>query len=40
MTVAGEEDGDGGASAEADGGEKVVENGFGHGGEMVLHVDH
>lgn len=39
VRVAGEDDGDGGASAEADGGEEVLEDGLGHGGEVVLHVD-
>lgn len=38
--VAREDDGDGGSSAEADGGEEVWEDGFGHGREVVLHVDH
>lgn len=38
--VAREDDGDGGASAEADGGEEVWEDGFGQGREVVLHVDH
>lgn len=39
VDVAREEDGDGGASAEVDGGESVVEDRLGHGGEVVLHVD-
>lgn len=39
VAVAREEDGDGGASAEADGGEEVGEDGVGHGGEVVLDVD-
>lgn len=38
--VAREDDGDGGASAEADGGEEIWEDGVGHGREVVLHVDH
>lgn len=39
MAVAGEDDGDGRAAAEADGGEEVGEDGGGHGGEVVLDVD-
>ncbi|PON34928.1 hypothetical protein PanWU01x14_340250 [Parasponia andersonii] len=39
VAVAREEDGDGGASAEADRGEEVGEDGFGHGREVVLDVD-
>ena len=36
VDVAREEYGDGGASAEVDGGESVVEDRLGHGGEVVL----
>lgn len=36
IDVAREEDGDGGASADVDGGESVLEDGLGHGGEVVL----
>lgn len=39
MAVAREENGDGGPSAELDGGESVVEYGFGYGGKMILHVN-
>ena len=38
--MAGKDDGDGGGTAETDGGEEIGEDGFGHGGEVVLHVDH
>lgn len=40
MAVAGEEDGDGGSPAQLDGGENIMEDGFGYGGEVVLHIDH
>lgn len=39
VAVAREENGDGGSSAELDGGESVVEYGFGYGGKVVLHVN-
>lgn len=39
VEVAREEDGDRSASAEIDDGESVVEDGLGHGGEVVLHID-
>lgn len=40
MGVASEDDGDSGGAAEADGGEEIGEDGLGHVGEVVLHVDH
>lgn len=40
MGVASEDDRDGGGAAKADGGEEIREDGVGHGGEVVLHVDH
>lgn len=39
MTVAGEEDRDGGTATEVDGGESVVKNGLGYGGKIVLHIN-
>lgn len=38
--VTGEDDRDGCSTAKADGGEDIGEDGLGHGGEIVLHVDH
>lgn len=40
MGVAREDDGDGGATAEVDGGLDGREDGVGDGGEVVLHIDH
>jgi len=39
VAVAREDDGDGGASAEANGGVEVRNNWGGDGGKVVLHVD-
>ena len=39
MAVAREDDRDGGESAEADCSGEIVEDGIGHGREVVLHVD-
>jgi len=38
--VAREDDGDGGVSAEVNGGVEVGKDWGDHGGEVVLHVDH
>lgn len=40
VAVASEDDGDGGAAAEGDGGVEVMEDWGGHGWEVVLHVDY
>lgn len=37
--MASENDGDGSASAEFDGGEEVLQDRLGHGGEVVLDID-
>lgn len=39
MAVTSENDGDVGATAEADGDEEVLEDGFGHREEVVLDID-
>lgn len=38
--VAGEDNGDSGGAADVDGGHEIGEDMLGHGGEVVLHVDH